>query len=588
MKTRLFLTALLSLVSLFLFLGLVGGMTRALNTSPLAAIHSLNDKANAPYKSSNSTDTAVITFTPVATLYLPLVAKTYPWPVYRWLTQQQDAATGLVASQQDQFASTYNNALAIMAFTLKGDYAKAKRVLERFKASASEFFAGRCSEFDLACSTTDPCDGTHPCGFFQSRNSTTGAFDANSDRWIGDMSWLLMAAQYYRDTTGDISYDSMITATLRLLKDFQQPQGYIATGWIHGDQVYTTTSHPEGNLDAYKALLLFGEDQAAQQVKDWLDFHDFFPEYNKRIWKEGPLDLHTWRLSLGDEYGFSLPDIMRSDDTTILYSRTINYNNSLVTGFTPDPYYCQSENNIWSEGTGQAAVSFYKAGYQEQGDFYVSQLERLLFEPHNYTGTQALSLFALPTHCNPGADPAKGHVASTSWYIFAKEHFDPFDGVVMDSFHTVNPVVRLEAENYDNSSGSGLRRMAQACFPKDAAYISAVMTDFAGNNPAAVEYKFNVLLGWSPITVSIRYADDVAGDNGKLLLDGSLLASFNTVDTGTWNNYTITDFPLSTLQLQPGLHTLRLEVTDNGTYGLTVDYFQMAISASVSRHAGAK
>jgi hypothetical protein len=589
MKMQLLLALSLSIALIFIVFRMVNGTTSAKADPQPAVIHQADVAARALHESDKIPNTTTITFTPVATLYLPLINRTYPWPVYLWLTQQQDPNTGLVASQEDQAATTYDNALAAMAFTLKGDYAKAKRVLDHFKGSAAEFFAGRCSSFDAACSTNDSCDGMHPCGFFQARNSKTGTVDSTSNRWIGDMSWFLMAAHYYEGTTGDTSYAGMITATIRLLQHFQQSQGYIASGWMNGDQVYTTTGHPEGNLNAYKALLLLDENQVAQQIKGWLDNHDFFLDYNQRIWKAGPLDLHTWRvLALGKEYGYVLPDVVRTDDATLHYSRTITYRNTFVSGFMPDPNYCHQENNIWAEGTGQMAVALYKADYQAWGNFYVSELEKLLFEPASFLGTQALSYYPLPSPCDTWADPTKGHVAAVAWYIFAKEHFDPYDGVVMNSFPIANPMVKLEAENYSSSSGNDLRPDGKGQLSEGRAIHIGGDDNISSNNSAAVEYKFNVLVDLSPITVSLRYADEVAGDGGRLLLDGSPVANFSTIKTGTWYDYIITDFPLNSVQLQPGLHTLRLEVTDNGTYGLTVDYFQMATSASVSRHAGAK
>jgi hypothetical protein len=568
-----FVIALLSVGSIFALLVVTGQATIAETRRHVISISTPDDYTNAALESISLRNATAITFTPVSTTYLPMVAKAYPWPVYLWLSQQQDGTTGLLPSQQDQTANTYNNALAVMVFTLKGDYAKAKRILDYFKNSASEFFAERCGDFGSVCSTTDPCDGTHPCGFFQSRNSKTGAFDPVSNRWIGDMSWLLMAIHHYEGATGDMSYASMVTATIRLLKNFQQSDGYIASGWMQGDQVFTTTGAHEGNLGAYKALSLFGENQAAQQIKHWLDTNDM----GSMVWEAGPLDLHSWRvLSLGKEYGYVLPDVERTDDTAIRYKSTITFNNSLVTGFLPYPHYCVE--NIWSEGTGGMAASFYKAGYRERGDFYVGELEKLLFEPADFPGTQALSFFALSSpSCHAWADPTKGHVAGVCWYIFAKEHFDPFNGVVMDSFQKGNPVVKIEAENYGNNSGSGIRLDGRGELSEGRGVHIGGDDNTPGNNSGWVEYKFNVLIPTSIITISMRYADDVAGDGGRISLDGNLITSFTTAYTGGWDKYVMIDPPTDPIQIQPGLRTLRLEFTDNGTYGFTVDYFQMLI-----------
>lgn len=238
-----------------------------------------------------------------STVYLPLITNNYPPPVYRWLVQQQDNSTGLLPSQQDNNASTYNNALAAMVFILEGDHIKTKKILEFYNDKASEFFNNRCGNFNSSCSNSDPCGENAPCGFFQYRDSHTGIPLQNINRWMGDNAWLLMAIHHYQAATSDTSYAAMAQAIIRLLKSFQQPAGYIASGWENGDQSFNKNmGHSEGNLDAYKALLLFNEPQMAQQIKHWLDFTDL-------QWKNGPLDLHSWRvLSLGKEYGFCLPN----------------------------------------------------------------------------------------------------------------------------------------------------------------------------------------------------------------------------------------------------------------------------------------
>jgi hypothetical protein len=503
-----------------------------------------------------------------------------PLPVYQWLAKQQNITTGLLPSQQDTRANTYNNALAVMVFTLKGDKAKAGRILSYFNSGANEFFDGRCNSFSFPCSSNDPCDEFNHCGFFQLRNSTKidGA-DTHSDRWMGDMAWLSMAINHYQAKFGDLKYSQMADAIIRLLISFQQPEGYIAGGWKwdsqKGKEIFNKDGHAEGNLDAYKALSLFSKPQA-QQIKEWLDF-------NNLDWKKGPLDLHSWRvLALGKEYGFILPDTERTDDNTLRYRSTINYKSSMVSGFRPRPFTnpdCHMNNNIWTEGTGQMAVSLYKAGYKGRGDFYVGQLEKLLFQPYpiNFPSIQALAFLALPDPaCHPWADPTKGHVAGVSWYIFAKERFNPFEGVVINSFQVKNPIAKLEAENFDSySSASAVRLDDRGILSEGRGIHLGGDNASPNNNSGWVEFRFNILTPITITAVDIRYADDVAGDAVKVFLDGNLIANFNTADTGTWNNYIVASLSVGPIQLQPGLHTFKVQVKDNGTYGLTIDYFNI-------------
>ena len=274
---------------------------------------------------------------------------------------------------------------------------------------------------------------------------------------------------------------------------------------------------------------------------------------------------------MGKEYGFCLPETERIDDNTSRFKSTITYNNSVVTGFLPYVYNGTCPDNIWSEGTGGMAVSFYKAGYKERGDFYVAELEKLLMKPAAFPNTQALSYMALTDPCHVWADPGKGHIAGVAWYIFAKSRFDPFDAVVIDTFTIANPRIKLESENYDNRSSKGVRADGTGELSEGSAIHIGGDNGIPGNESGWVAYKFNVVVPLTITTVTTRYADDIAGDTGTFLLDGNLVGTFATVDTGTWADYVLADFPLAPVQLRPGLHTWQFNVTDAGTYGFTPD-----------------
>lgn len=517
----------------------------------------------------------------ISKVYLPVVANNYPRSAYQWLSEQQVGVTGLMPNQQVHDGSTtYVNALAVMAFAFKGDPAKARRILDYFNSRAAEFFADdHCLSFGSACATVAPCGENHPCGFFQTRQPDTGVPLSGTNRWTGDNAWLLMAIHHYQAATGDPRYDPMARAIRRLLRSFQQLDGHIASGWENGDQFFNREGIPDGNLDAYKALSLYGEDQVAQRVKHWLDY-TYFSDNGFSAWRKGALDLHSWRvLSLGEDYGFSLPDTERTDDATIRFRDTISFGGSPVAGFLPEPaaYYppCRMP-NIWSEGVGQMAVAFYKAGYRQQGDFYTTELEKLLIEPAGFPGTQALAYLPLADPvCYSWVDPGKGHVASVVWYLFARERFDPFGGVVINAHSPANPLARLQAENWDNCSLVGVRDDGRGEISEGKALHIGGDDATPGNQTGWVDYKFNVLEPATLRTVSVRYADDMGGDSARLLLDGNGIASFETIYTGGWDDYLTVSFPVASTRLQPGLHTLKVEFADGGAYGFTVDLVQI-------------
>jgi hypothetical protein len=558
--------------------------TETLTPTPTETLTPTSTDTLTPTPTDTLTPTPTATLTPTPTGQTITPTPTVLPLVYQWLSQQQDNNTGLLPGHQDpqnHYASyTYINALAVMAFTLNGDYAKAENILKFFNSRAGEFSGGRCDSFDSACMATLLCDAdpAHLCGFFQARSSETGEYDlTDNDRWMGDMAWLLMSIHHYKAATGNPSYDAMADAIVNLLISFQQPAGYIAVGWENGDQSFNNAGYAEGNLYAYKALLLFGKSQEAQKVKDWLDYVDIGDE-----WEKGALDVHFWRvLSLGKEYGYGLPDVERTDDDPLRYKSTINYHGSEVSGFLPHPFnntVCLMADNIWTEGTAGMAAAFYKAGYQERWGFYVGELEKLIIEPAGFPGTRALPYLALADPaCYNWVDPTKGQVASVTWYIFAKEHYDPFDGIVMSPSQPLNPIVKLEAENYDAySSANVVRSDGKGQISEGQAAHLGGDDGISGNDDSGwVNYTFNVLAPVTITTVGIRYADDAGGDAGQIILDGNPIADFITVDTGTWYDYLSTDFPVSSIQLQPGLHTLRIAVTDNGTWGFTVDYVRL-------------
>ena len=524
---------------------------------------------------------AALDSTAAFTISLPALARKRSPLVYQWLVRQQIPGTGLLPSQQDNAVNTYNNALAVMVFTLHGDHAKSKAILDFFDGKADEFYSNQCDSFQAGCSQLATCESTTPCGFFQARDATTGEPFPDANRWMGDMAWLAMAIHHYQAATGDATYDAMARAIVKLLKSWQQPDGYVAVGWEweDGNPIFVAAARVEGNLNAYKAFRLYGETTTAEAIKGWLDHTDL-------DWNNGPLDIHSWRvLALGKEYGYSLADMERTDAEPLRYRSTVTFRGAEVTGFLPMPAAlysdtCKASNNIWAEGTGQMAVAWYKAGYRERGDFYARELRKLLFEPAGFPGFRAISFLSLPLpaaadpdDCPTWLDTTKGHVAAVAWHILAEQRFDPFDGVTMHSFQAVDPRAKIEAENYVSSSGSGVRLDGTGELSGgNAAHLG-------GDEPTAtvdmssVEYKFYLPSAVDNAMMQARYADDVAGDAIEVYLDGVLIGSFATVDTGTWDDYTTHSFAAKTIA--SGLHTLKIHVVENDSRGCTVDYLSI-------------
>lgn len=475
--------------------------------------------------------------------------------VLNWLIRQQDASTGLVSCQEDDLANTYINSLAVIAFVMEGEIERAVKILDFFQDRFTD-------EFSVESEAR---------GFFQYRSSKTGIHDAG-DRWIGDNAWLCIAIKRYGEATGDFHYDPIARAIADLFLSFQQPDGYVATGWTDNDLAFDSTGHTEGNLDVYAALTLCGETVAAAEVKEWLDYSDL-------DWRWGPLDIHTMRvLAFGPAGGYCLQDLERTDRPEGLFKHVVDVRGSSVTGFSP---FSSGMANIWVEGTGQACVSFYIAGYKSLADYYETELEKLAVDSTSFPGTKSLPFLALPDPAGyPWVDTSRGFSSSACWFLFSMRGYDPVRGTTASGSSTANPIGRVQAENYESCGGSVRGDSRFPLLEGDGIHMGGDDADPVTVDDAWIEGSFLLLESLDTASLRVRYADDIqgapAGDVCTVKVDGSIMAAFNTnqYSTGTWDDYAWTDaFPAGSLA--SGVHSLRLEVVDGGSYGVTVDCLEI-------------
>jgi hypothetical protein len=464
---------------------------------------------------------------------------------YQWLCRWQNSGTGLLPSQEDNTASTYNNALAAMVFLLNNNVGKAERILDYYKSRFNdlEFFLNGAAR-----------------GFYQYRNSRTGVPNTTTNRWMGDNAWLLMAISHYKKTTGKTQYDQMAAGIANLLLDFQQPGGCIASGWEWdgSGEVFRDNCHTEGNIDAYAALKLFGTDVAALNVKQWLD-------YTNLDWKYGPLDIHSWRvLSLGSNYGFSL-------NHAHLFRRTLNYKGIIIEGFVPSD---DDSDFIWAEGTGGMILAFDLAGYKGPAELYRNELTKLIFASTTTPGTRTLPYLVPPGVAGyPWVDVTKGHVAAVCWYLFVQKSFNPFTLMTINTPQPQNPVIRIQAENYDGTTGLVQLDSRGIIYEGETIHI-ADSGNTADADEHSAEYQFRSLSDFETAKLVVRYADDIAGDTCEIHIDNHPVHSFDTEDTGTWDDFVVTG-AADIGNISKGEHTLLLKCTNSGSYGLTVDMIEI-------------
>ncbi|MDD5644589.1 MAG: hypothetical protein PHO00_03985 [bacterium] len=350
---------------------------------------------------------------------------------YQWFIAQQRSNrrwfifyNGLVPSHEGGSAAfTYDQALAVMVFTLHGDCDRSSLLLRFFRQTYDKQllkygkFIGFCDAY-------------------------TKEGDWGETWAAGPNAWLLLAINHYTYVTGDMQYLSLAEAVAEWLISLQSFEGGI-TGGYYGDGSPMTWISTEHNFDCYAALrdlgILTGNVKYlhfSKDIKKWLE-NDPWDEKSGRFYmgrkKYNPnyaTDLSSWAvLSLGKEYSDTLDFAIEKSLNRQLYK----VNNIEIEGFDFGSSYEDSpfpdKDAVWLEGTGQMVIAFDRAGRHKERDKYLDEIEKALTPSafHKYAE-------ALPYATNEGT-PAYGSwmmqdrplcVSSTAWYIFAKERFNPF------------------------------------------------------------------------------------------------------------------------------------------------------------------
>ena len=338
--------------------------------------------------------------------------------VLEWLKQVQDTSSPekqLLPSMEDSRAQTFNNALAAMAFLLKGERERAERILD--------FYSNATLRENTDLSLQNFFYKGQPRGFYQNVLLSSGTVPAyhepgGSDRWIGDMAWLLIAYNYYAKTFTTDKYKDIAALLKELMLSYYKTDvvgGYVQHGWRKSDsKLHERDGHPEGNIDCCAALLLSGETKYAENIKKWLD-----ATINGH---EGlPLDLYTWRAMTNGKKSAPLLDMI---DFDFRYRKQVIFSSNTVMGVFHGPD--ADVQNIWFDGVGHMACAYFAVGNLERGCFYANQLDPFLIE----RTMNGVTVKALPYTMNTEGgyewvDTKKGFVSTAAWYIFAKNGFNP-------------------------------------------------------------------------------------------------------------------------------------------------------------------
>ncbi|MCK4907106.1 MAG: hypothetical protein KAS64_06130 [Spirochaetes bacterium] len=324
--------------------------------------------------------------------------------VYGWLTNIQLANGLLETTEGSNFVSLYDNCIAAIVFTVKGDYSRAEAIFDFFDARLE-------TEMKVA-----------PGGYGQFRDAAGNV--ASPHRWMGDNSWLLIALNNYHSITGSSKYINMSSEIESWLRSLQDPTNGGIWGGFESSGV-RIDKNIEGNIDAFNAVS--GYDTFHSGIISFLS--NGFWDNTKKVFKTPLFGIYEYALDLCS-WGFSafreMPETMLSSAVSLfLTTKVATVNNTIVTGFCFDV----DLDTIWLEGTAEMVVAYNTAGLTDEAETYLRELEKL-FVPGSNT-----NFCGIPYASNPGTHFATGSlwtgvdtmpaVSSSAWYLLGMLKYDP-------------------------------------------------------------------------------------------------------------------------------------------------------------------
>jgi hypothetical protein len=377
-----------------------------------------------------------------------------------WLAGMQDATgNGLVDSFEDNagdgspipLSYTYDQAVAAIAFLLKGETQRAKNVLTRM-------------------SSLQAAEGSW-CNSYWYNNY----YGQELRLHVGPAMWMALAVMNYEKITGDTAtYHSMAIKAIDWCLQFQKTNGAMAGGrttwdappaWT--DEVWSSTEH---NVDAYPALLYFakttpaksaGYNTAAARVKSFLDSvawdnvnGRFFGGYKNNIGQVDswvPMDVNPWGvLALGAEgthhYQAALAYVegATGDPATLAkprYKYSLAYGGGAISAYDFDWQGNGAAGDpakgggvlgpdIWFEGSAFMSCAYRLTGDTLKADDIISEIVKKQGKdgskaggiPYSLNGTNNNYWLMAKTNC----------VSSTGWLIIAIAHWNPFKAESID------------------------------------------------------------------------------------------------------------------------------------------------------------
>lgn len=326
--------------------------------------------------------------------------------VYNWLKAQQMDNGLLNSAENGNIVSLYDNALAALVYIMNNDLERAERIFDFFNNRiASELKNG-------------------PGGFSQFRASNGSPYNY---RWMGDNAWFLIALNNYKSVSNSTKYDLLSSEISNWLVSLQDADGGLFAGYAEDGSLlnYKVT---EGNIDAFNAIN--GYDSFHEELLGFLKNYRWdAADNNLMSWPENAdyryaLDNQSWSYLIFPEY----PVSALSSADRFLTTQIASINNVSITGYDID----EDRDAVFIEGTGQMALAYNYAGLQDESDFYIKEIEKILVPSsvfNDASGFPYASNIGTGYGDAPLWEGADSIIAISGgiWYLFAKSGFNPFE-----------------------------------------------------------------------------------------------------------------------------------------------------------------
>ncbi len=347
-----------------------------------------------------------------------------------WLSaMQKDGLVDSYEGDDEDYAYTYDQALAVIAFTLADETDKAAAVLDKMQ------------ELQLA-------NGA----WYQCYDAVTSSIGHGGCYLYptGDISWIVMAVNFYEHKTEDAGYREMALRALSWLDSVRNTdplqEDYGSLDLCRGPAcTYPEAISTENNYDAYSAYYYRGVlDRNASLIDRALLIKKYLVEemWSNSSASNGPFhdigvfwvgfddfgfytDPQSWAiLALGSK-GPEGENFTRALEW--LYSYGYGYGstrhnqtyNPEIDGF--DYWTKPSKDSIWVEGTEGVAAAYYSIGDNVKGDYLHGQVLQDINGGLIYSFSETD-----PDSIRWNENWRHNSVASTSWFYFNEQKANPF------------------------------------------------------------------------------------------------------------------------------------------------------------------